>query len=311
MEIIRDNDIKPATELCATIGMFDGVHLGHRALLAELRETAAAQGLRSAVVTFSEHPQRVLRPEGGLRMVMTLENRLNLLDEMGVDVVILMNFTREFSQLDSRSFMRLLRDKYGVKTLMMGFNHRFGHNKDEYFEDYVAHGVELGVKVVKAKEYHGEYSPVSSSLIRKMIEEGKVDLAQAYLSRPFELGGIVVHGKQNGRKIGFPTANIDISNSELVVPHKGVYAVTVMMEDGSVLGGMANIGVRPTIERGGAPTFEVNIFDFDGDLYGKYLTVSFVKFIRSETKMASLEELKKQLTLDEVVCREAVLRNKK
>lgn len=296
-----NNDIKK--DIIATIGMFDGVHLGHQALLDSLHEEAKKRGMSTAVVTFKEHPQRVLRPESGLKMVMTLADRIAYIKAGGVDTVILLDFTKDLAKLSSKEFMQMLRDVYGVKTLVMGFNHRFGCVKDEYFEDYVEHGKELGVEVVRAKEYQGEYSPVSSSLIRKVIEEGRVDLARNYLTRAFVLSGEVVHGFKNGRKLGYPTANIDVS-SEMILPHKGVYAVRVKLPDGRIKGGMANIGVRPTVIKGGHQTFEVNIFDFDEDLYGQVLTVEFVKFMRSEMKMGSLDELKMRLALDEQACRE-------
>ena len=296
-----NNDIKK--DIIATIGMFDGVHLGHQALLDSLHEEAKKRGMSTAVVTFKEHPQRVLRPESGLKMVMTLADRIAYIKASGVDTVILLDFTKDLAKLSSKEFMQMLRDVYGVKTLVMGFNHRFGCVKDEYFEDYVEHGKELGVEVVRAKEYQGEYSPVSSSLIRKVIEEGRVDLARNYLTRAFVLSGEVVHGFKNGRKLGYPTANIDVS-SEMILPHKGVYAVRVKLPDGRIKGGMANIGVRPTVIKGGHQTFEVNIFDFDEDLYGQVLTVEFVKFMRSEMKMGSLDELKMRLALDEQACRE-------
>ena len=302
MEIFQGNNQLKEGGYVATIGMFDGVHLGHQFLIEDLRKVASSEGLRSAVITFGDHPQRVLRPGGDLRMIMTLEERLRIIGELGVDTVIVMDFTSELAALESREFMKLLMQDYGVRTLVMGFNHRFGCNKDEYFEDYVTHGEELGLKVVRAREYQGEYSPVSSSLIRKMIEEGRVDLAKCYLSRPFELSGVVVYGKQNGRKIGFPTANLDVP-SHIIVPHRGVYTVKVTLENGEKYGGMANIGVRPTIERGGARTIEVNIFDFDGDLYGSVLTVEFVKFMRSEVKFSSFEELKQRLFVDREACK--------
>ena len=302
MDVIRKKeDIKQMRHLSAAIGMFDGVHLGHQILLSHLCEVAQEDDALPAVVTFSRHPQQVLRRDGGLRMLMTLDDRLKYLDEMGVKVAIVMDFTPELSQLSSQDFMQLLRDDYGVKTIVMGFNHRFGHNKDEFFEDYVSHGVSLGMKVVRAKEYQGDFSPVSSSLIRKVIEEGKVNLAKDYLSRPFSLSGVVVHGFKNGRKLGYPTANIDVT-SELIMPHKGVYAVRVLLENGEIHGGMANIGVRPTVIKGGNRTFEVNIFDFDDDIYGQRLKVWFVKFMRSEAKMSSLDELKSRLALDKAAC---------
>ena len=197
--------------------------------------------------------------------------------------------------------MRMLKQQFSISTLIMGFNHRFGCNKDEDFDDYIEHGKNLGIAVKRAEEYRGEYSPVSSSLVRKMIEEGRVDLAKLYLTRPFELSGTVVHGKQNGRKIGFPTANIDVP-PYIIIPHRGVYTVTATLENGESYGGMANIGVRPTIEKGGSRTIEVNIFDFDDDIYGQTLNVQFMKFMRSEMKMGSLEELKNKLALDKLAC---------
>lgn len=308
MDVIRKkDDIKQRHRLAAAIGMFDGVHLGHQTLLLHLCEVAREGGLLPTVVTFSSHPQQVLRPDGGLRMLMTLDERLKYLDEMGVEVAIVMNFSSELSQMSSYEFMRYLRDEYGVETIVMGFNHRFGHNKGEYFEDYVAHGLKLGVNVLRAKEYKGEHSPVSSSLIRKMLEEGRVKLAKDCLSRPFSLSGEVVHGFKNGRKLGFPTANIDVA-SELIMPHKGVYAVRVLLENGEVHGGMANIGVRPTVIKGGTQTFEVNIFDFDEEIYGQVLKVWFLKFMRSEVKMGSLEELKRRLAIDKEECTAALMK---
>lgn len=301
MEIIYNIE-RTSTEKCvATIGMFDGVHLGHQALLDELKEIARLNGLKSGVITFSTHPQQVLRPDSGLRMIVTLEDRLKYLDEMGVDKVFVMDFDADLAKLESKAFMSLLQSKCGVEILVMGFNHRFGCNKDEFFEDYEAHGAEIGMKVLRASEYRGEYSPVSSSLIRKMIEEGRVDLAERYLGRPFELAGVVVHGFKNGRKLGYPTANIDVSPN-LMMPHRGVYAVRVDLKNGEKYCGMANIGVRPTVVKGGERTFEVNIFNFDGDLYGQRLNVRFVKFMRSEMKMSSLDELKERLASDKQAC---------
>ncbi len=310
MEVIRNTEICSVESLVASIGMFDGVHLGHRALLEELKQTARLKGGKSAVVTFSEHPQRILRPESDLKMILTLDDRLKYLDEMGVDVAIVLNFDSGLAKWCSEEFMLFLHEKYGVKTLLMGFNHRFGCNKDDFFEDYVAHGLKIGVDVLRAGEYQGEYSPVSSSLIRKMLEEGKVDLAESYLGRAFELSGVVVHGFKNGRKLGYPTANLDVDSS-LIMPHRGVYAVNVYLKNGEKYGGMANIGVRPTVVKGGERTFEVNIFDFDDDLYGDTLRVQFVKFLRSEMKMSSMEELKVRLTEDERMSRDVLARTNK
>lgn len=305
MDVFKGSDINKEYRMIATIGMFDGVHLGHQSLLKGLKEEAEKSGLKSAVVTFITHPQKLFRPNDGLHMIMTLENRLKYLGEMGVDAVILMDFTAELSKMTSIDFMRLLKTQYGVEKLMVGFNHRFGHGENEYFDDYASFGREIGVEVLRAKEYQGAYSPVSSSLIRKVIEEGKVDLAMSYLTRPFELSGVVVHGFKNGRKIGYPTANIDLTD-DLIMPHRGVYAVKAELENGEIYDGMANIGVRPTVIKDGLRTFEVNLFDFDGDLYDQRLKVRFVKFMRSEMKMGSLDELKNRLSMDKESCKETL-----
>lgn len=305
MIILSDKDKSNCGALMATIGMFDGVHLGHQFLISGLISRAREAGMKSAVVTFRNHPQRVFNPDGSLRMIMTLDDRLATLEQLGVDVAIVLDFTMDFAKIDSTGFMQILHTQYCVNTLIMGFNHRFGCNKEEDFDDYQKNAAMVGVEVLRADEYQGEYSPVSSSLIRKVLEEGRVDLAEKYLTRCFFLEGVVVQGKQNGRKIGFPTANLDVAE-ELVIPHRGVYAVVVTLPDGSLRGGMANIGVRPTIEKGGKRTFEVNIFDFEGDLYGRTLRVDFVKFMRSEMKMPSFEALKERLILDAQSCKKVI-----
>lgn len=305
MVILHEKDTWQDCNLIATIGMFDGVHLGHRFLIDELTQTAKKLGKKCAVVTFKDHPQRVFNHTTDLRMIMTLDERLKTIESLGIDVAIVLNFTPEFSKIESRDFIIKLKEQYNINQLILGFNHRFGCNKDEDFDDYVKHGTNLGVTIVKHDEYNGEFSPVSSSLIRKVIEEGRVDLAKEYLTQPYHLNGVVVYGKQNGRKIGFPTANLEVA-SELIIPHRGVYAVNVTLPDGAKRGGMANIGVRPTIEKGGERTIEVNIFDFDGDLYGKILNVEFIKFMRSEVKFASFEDLKNRLFIDRENCRKVL-----
>ena len=208
-----------------------------------------------------------------------------------------MPFTPELSLLDSRAFMTLLRDTYGTQALMDDYNHHFGHNRDEGFAQYVEHGRDLGVDVVKAPEYLGEYAPVSSSIIRGLINAGKVVDAMHCMGRPYRLEGRVVHGFHNGRGIGFPTANVGDIDPNLILPHTGAYAVMVDVA-GQRLQGMVNIGHRPTFDNGRQLSIEVNIFDFDDDIYGLDLTVQFVEFIREEQRFDSMELLKEQLLKD-------------
>lgn len=297
MKIIgSDTQLEPGTTI-ATIGMFDGVHLGHATLLDFLKDQARQRGLESAVVTFAQHPQAVLHPEAGIKMIMTVDDKLKLIARHGIDCTVLLDFTRELSLLDSSRFIELLRDRYGVAALVAGYDHHFGHNKQETFADYVRHGRELGVDIVKAPEYLGAYAPVSSSIIRKLIASGKVDDAMHCMGHPYSLAGKVVHGFHNGSGIGFPTANVGELDPTLILPHRGAYAVMVDVA-GKHLKGMVNVGVRPTMHNGHRLSIEVNIFDFDGDIYGMPIKLEFIKFLRLEFKLGSIEELRAQLTRD-------------
>ena len=297
MKIIgSDTQLEPGTTI-ATIGMFDGVHLGHATLLDFLKEQARQRGLESAVVTFAQHPQAVLHPEAGIKMIMTVDDKLKLIARHGIDCTVLLDFTRELSLLDSSRFIELLRDRYGVAALVAGYDHHFGHNKQETFADYVRHGRELGVDIVKAPEYLGAYAPVSSSIIRKLIASGKVDDATHCMGHPYSLAGKVVHGFHNGSGIGFPTANVGELDPTLILPHRGAYAVMVDVA-GKHLKGMVNVGVRPTMHNGHRLSIEVNIFDFDDDIYGMPIKLEFIKFLRLEFKLGSIEELRAQLTRD-------------
>ncbi len=297
MQIIGENDQLLRETTVATIGMFDGVHLGHTTLISELKRQARARGLQSAVITFKQHPQAVLHPCSDLKMIMPVADKVKEIGRYDVDYTILLNFTHELSLNDSEQFIKLLRDRYGVKCLVAGYNHHFGHNKSETFADYVRNGEQLGVTIIKAPEYLGEYAPVSSSIIRRLISSGKVDDAMRCLNRPFGLHGTVVHGFHNGRGIGFPTANVGDIDPSVIMPHNGAYAVFVTV-DGVRRQGMLNIGSRPTLDNGSQISIEVNIFDFDDDIYGKPIFLEFIKFLRLEFKLTSIDELRAQLATD-------------
>ena len=283
--------------IAATIGMFDGFHLGHRTLVESLKREAGKRGLATAVVTFRDHPQNVLH-HAGQKRICTLDDRIQCIADQGVDYLILMDFTPELAALDSTAFMMLLRDRYHLRALVVGFNHRFGHNRSEGFDDYRVNGARLGVEVVQAAEYAGEYAPVSSSIVRRYIAEGDVEAAMHRLYHPFCLSGTVVHGLKNGRKIGFPTANVGGYSPQVIMPANGVYVTLAQIDGGDWLPSMANIGTRPTVLTEGAISVEVNIFDFDADIYDRRFAVRFIKRLRSEQHYASLEELKQQLAAD-------------
>ena len=277
--------------------MFDGVHLGHVTLVDFLKRQASVLGKQSLVITFLSHPRQVLHPDEPFSLIMPMGERLARLQELEPDMLLPLDFTRELSQLNSVQFIELLRDRYGVAMLVVGYNHRFGHQRGETFEDYRRHGEALDVQVVKAPEYLGEYAPVSSTIVRSLIAAGKVKDAMHCMGRPFTLSGRVVHGFHNGRGIGFPTANVGETDPDILLPHNGAYAVLAHV-NGLVLQGMANIGKRPTLDNGDNISIEVNLFDFDDDIYGMDITLEFISFLRLEFKMCSIDELKHQLTLD-------------
>ncbi|MBR5673590.1 MAG: riboflavin biosynthesis protein RibF [Muribaculaceae bacterium] len=297
MRVLGENDRLPQGSTVATIGMFDGVHRGHVTLVDFLKQQAEAQNKQSLVITFMRHPRQVLHPDDNLKLIMPLEDRLAQIEALSPDLLLPLEFTPELSKLGSEQFIELLRDRYGVNVLVTGYNHRFGHNNRETFEDYCRHGERLGVKVVKAPEYLGKYAPVSSTIVRGLIAAGRVVDAMHCIGRPFALKGKVVHGFHNGRGLGFPTANVGEVDPQMLLPHNGAYAVLAYI-DNQMLQGMANIGKRPTLDNGSKLSIEVNLFDFDEDIYGKEITLEFISFLRLEFKMCGLDELKKQLTHD-------------
>ena len=306
MQIIRDTSAINPEPSVATIGFFDGVHAGHRYLIQQVKEIAAAKGLRSALVTFPVHPRKVMNTNYRPELLTTPEEKISLLADIGVDYCLMLDFTPEISRLTAREFMtQLLKERYQVKYLVIGYDHRFGHNRSEGFEDYVHYGRELGMEVLLARAY--SYSKeasvtevtVSSSAIRGLLQEGNVSEAAEYLGYDFFLDGTVVGGYQVGRKIGFPTANLRVSDSDKLIPCDGVYAVRVCVE-GKEYGGMLSIGYRPTLENGPDRSIEVHIFRFDADIYQQPMRLSFVRRTRPELKFDSIEELIAQLHRDEV-----------
>lgn len=297
MRILGENDRLPMGSTVATIGMFDGVHLGHATLVDFLKQRAAQAGKQSLVITFKHHPRKVLHPAEPFSLIMSLDDRLACLEKLGPDLLLALDFTPELAALDSAQFIEFLRDRYGVETLVAGYNHRFGHQRGETFMDYCRHGHQLGVTVVKAPEYLGQYAPVSSTIVRGLIAAGRVVDAMHCMGRPYRLTGKVIHGFHNGKGLGFPTANVGELEPDLLLPHNGAYAVLAHV-NGQTLQGMLNIGRRPTLNNGDRLSIEVNLFDFDGDVYGEEITLEFISFLRLEFKMCGLDELKHQLTMD-------------
>lgn len=289
--------------MAATIGMFDGVHRGHRLVIDYLRREASARGLQTAVVTFTSHPQSLFHPDSGLRLLTSAAKKVQLLAQSGVDYTLLLPFTRELSVVTAADFMAQLRRRCNVRLLVVGYDHHFGRRADgESFADYCRYGKALGMDVVAAPALTVDAGNVSSSAIRRLLSEGDVRGAEEMLGRRYTLDGTVVGGRQNGRLIGFPTANIDLGGEPLLVPADGVYATEVTV-GGVRYGGMLNIGT-PTVDGATRRTIEVNIFDFDRDIYGASVDLEFVARVRDERRMAGLDDLCRQLTSDRQTIKE-------
>ena len=283
-------------EVAATIGFFDGVHSGHRFLIEQLRKLADSTGLPAAVITFRQHPQSILQAGYKPELLTTLDEKTNLLTSLDIDYCYLIDFSKELSQLNARTFISdILRKKLNIKQLLIGYDHRFGKNRAEGFPEYVKYGQEYGLKVVQALELPGVH--VSSTLIRNKLVEGNLEEANRLLSYNYSLEGKVIEGNKLGREIGFPTANLEINDKNKVIPKEGIYAAWVHTGTAKYQG-MAYIGRRPTVVSNGEQRIEVHILNFSNDIYGETLCVELVKFLREDKTFGNLSELKEQLFID-------------
>lgn len=288
-------------ELVATIGFFDGVHRGHRFLIDRVIEEAQQSGMSSAVITFDRHPREVLQTDYQPDLLSTLDEKLLLLSKTHVDNTVVLHFDASLAALTAHDFMRdVLQGELKVRKLIIGYDNRFGHNRSEGFDDYVCYGKELGIEVIRADAFLPDDVRVSSSVIRTCLREGRVEEANRLLGYDYTIESRIVSGYQNGRKMGFPTANLDVTRCQQLLPASGVYAVLVRLKDSvGWKRGMMNIGHRPTFN-GTTTSMEVNLFNFSGDLYGQELLVSFISKIRDERKFDSIDALAEQLQHDKV-----------
>ena len=297
MNIIENTHPQALTPTVATIGFFDGVHLGHRHLIQQVKMAGAQNGWCSSIITFPTHPRQVIQSDYQPQLLSSPEEKIELLATTGVDNCILLPFTRELSQLTAREFMQLLYDNYKVRMLVIGYDHRFGHNRAETFEDYCRYGQELGIHIMQATAYTQEQDKVSSSAIRRALLTGDITTASKYLGYNYFIEGVVVNGYKVGRKIGFPTANLQVDFPNKLIPSIGVYAVRVFV-NGETHKGMLNIGHRPTLNNGTNLSIEVHILNFEGDIYEQPMRIEFIDFIRPETKFSSVDELISQIQKD-------------
>lgn len=295
-------EFKKLENAVVTSGTFDGVHLGHQKIINRLNEVAKLTDGESVVITFYPHPRSVISPDNQIvRLLSTLDEKIELLEKSGVNHLLIIPFTREFSELSSEEFIqKILIQTIGTKTLVIGYDHRFGKNREGGFDYLKLNKEKYGFEIEEISRQDIENVAVSSSKIRKALQEGDVPSADHFLGRNYSLSGVIVKGKQLGRTIGFPTANIQVREIAKLIPSDGVYAVKVYYNE-KVFGGMLNIGNRPTVD-GTFQTVEVNIFDFDQEIYGENLTVEFLQKLRNEQKFNGLDELKAQIAKDKITC---------
>jgi len=304
-DLVFLEDVERVPNSVITVGTFDGVHAGHRAIIDTVAEKARKRAARSVLVTFDPHPRDIINPgDAGIKLLTTLPERSEILEELGIDTMVVIPFDRDFSLLSSEEFIRdIIYKKVGVSEFVIGYDHQFGRNREGTIETIERLGKELGFdSYVVSKREVGEKT-VSSTAIRNAIsEDGNVEEAANFLQRPYRLNGTVVHGDKRGKEIGFPTANIKPEHSRKIIPKDGVYAVRVRI-NGDWYDGMMNIGTRPTFD-GKIRTLEVNLFNFDQNIYGKEVQVRFYNRIRDEKKFEGKEELVNQLEQDQKEAKE-------
>lgn len=301
MQVIKDiNGFEFDKKSAITVGTFDGIHSGHKKIIEKLNAVKKSKGLRSVIITFDPHPQIVLRNKAkDIKILTTLEEKLEIFEQLGIDIAYVINFTKEFSQTTADEFYKnYLINKIGLSDLILGYDHMFGKNREGNFDTLKELSEQNNFTVDKVDEYQFEGQHISSTVLRDLLSnEGDVKRVAQILGRYYSIEGKVVEGKKLGRELGFPTANIEVSNEFKLIPKKGIYTVQVQI-DGKDFYGMMSIGNNPTVTDEDSIKLEVNIFDFDENIYGKNIKVSFIERLRDEKKFDSIETLKTQISED-------------
>lgn len=295
------NNIPTLINPVVTSGTFDGVHIGHQSILKRIKDLAKKINGTSVVITFWPHPRFVLsKNTKDLKILSTIDEKIELLKKEQIEHLVIIPFTEDFSNVSSLDFIQnILIDKLQTKKLVIGYDHRFGKNREGGFDFLTSNASQFGFEVEEIPRKDLENIGISSTLIRKHLSEGEVDKTLSLLGHPYSISGKVIEGKQNGRKIGFPTANIQISDQHKLIPIDGVYAVLINIE-GTKHQGMLNIGFRPTLQ-GNNRSIEVNIFDFDKTINDEIIRIELLKYIRPEQKFETLNDLKNQLSEDKII----------
>ncbi|MCF6361312.1 MAG: bifunctional riboflavin kinase/FAD synthetase [Cyclobacteriaceae bacterium] len=304
MKVYRGIDkFKKLQNAVVTSGTFDGVHIGHQKILDRLKKIAEVSHGETVLITYWPHPRLVLGNDNSIKLITAFEEKIKLLKRFGLDHLIIIEFTKEFAKTSSTDFIKnILIDKIGTKTLVIGYDHRFGHNREGSFEALSANSDNYGFDVEEIPQQEIHNIAVSSTKIRNHLSKGEIHISNEYLGYPHCLHGKVIRGNQLGRELGYPTANIKVNSELKLIPSVGSYAVKVELGN-ETYDGMLNIGTRPTINkvqpRKETPlTIEVHIFEFSKNIYGNEITIKFIKLIRKEEKFDSLNQLKDQLNLD-------------
>jgi riboflavin kinase/FMN adenylyltransferase len=292
------DEFTPLKNAVVTIGTFDGVHQGHREIIAGIKELARQTGGETVILTFFPHPRMIIHPEDqDLKLITTIEERAALLEQLGVDHLIITPFSRDFSNQTADAYIRdVLVNKIGTRKIIIGYDHRFGKDRQGGLADLQRAAPVYGFEVIEIPEQDINHVAVSSTRIREALSRADIDQANTFLGYPFFITGKVIRGNQIGRQIGYPTANLLVEESYKLIPADGIFAATVKVE-GQTYQGMAYIGHRPTIN-GMTRNIEVNIFDFNRDIYNQTLQMNFMNFVRHDVKFSSLEGLKEQLAQD-------------
>ncbi len=288
---------QPQKPTVLTIGTFDGVHIGHKKIIERLTKNAEKHDLESVILTFFPHPRMVLQKDSDIKLLNTIEEKIELLEQSGLNSLIIHPFDKTFSELSAEEFVKqILIEKLNLKKIVIGYDHRFGKNRTAGIDELIVFGEKYGFEVEQISAQEIDEIAVSSTKIRKALDNGEIALTNSYLGYNYFFQATVVEGKKLGRTIGFPTANLKVSENYKLIPKTGVYIVEILL-DNQKFKGMMNIGFNPTVN-GNHQTIEVNILDFNQDIYGKNVQVSFLEKIRDEQKFASVDEFKNQLEKD-------------
>jgi riboflavin kinase/FMN adenylyltransferase len=293
------NDFRSTKKTILTLGTFDGVHIGHKKILERITQNTENGKYESLVLTFFPHPRMVLQDQSEIRLLNTITEKTKLLEQTGIENLIIHPFDENFSRLTAEEFVHsILVDQFHIQKIIIGYDHRFGRNRTANIDNLIAFGEQYGFEVEQISAQEIQDVSVSSTKIRNALQEGNMALANDYLGYSYFFTGEVVRGKQLGRTIGFPTANIKIDEDYKLIPKTGVYVVKAIVEQKEVFG-MMNIGFNPTVD-GQKQTIEVHLFDFNNTIYGKKIEVSMLQYLREEQKFGSVEQLKEQLNQDKI-----------